>query len=336
MHVMSALAAAVLFAFACNSHGPPPTGGPPNQLAPTGSGSSTMTNPTPPTQAPATTTLEQVTRSTPPGMQVGSLSTAMVGVSGIDVPGVDLFRISDPNQAVPANGTRSYQVVAVAGGVGKPILDDKAAIMRTVLAATKDPRTLAQVGLLLGQREGEILTAATTDAERKANVAPPKLSGTKLEFWILTTGSGRQLQRVTLDLDTATLTFGSAPVAQSDVIANAVTSLATANVALHAEALRTLAQQCATPAAKQAFFDALAKHPQEQTRAAAAEASPACGAIAVDPLIHALGNDPARLVRGKAAFALGAIGDKKAIPALQKAATTDIAAAANIALDKLK
>ncbi|HLL22123.1 MAG TPA: HEAT repeat domain-containing protein [Kofleriaceae bacterium] len=296
-----------------------------------------MTPPTPQNPpAPPTTTLEQVTRWAPTGMQVGSLSIAMAGESGIDVPGVELFRISDPTRGAPADGMRPYQVVAVAGGLGKPILDDKTAILRAVSDATRDAKTLARVGLLLGQRDGEILTSASTDAERKANVAAPKLAGSKVEFWILTTGVGRELQHVTLDLTSAMLSFAAAPTSQSDVIANAIASLSTPNVALHAEALRTLAKQCATPAAKQALFDALAKHPQEQTRAAAAEAAPGCGAIAVEPLIHALGHDPARLVRGKAAFALGALGDKKAIPALQKAATTDIAAAAQIALDKLK
>jgi hypothetical protein len=328
MHSMTALAT-VMLVVACNSH-QPPGGGP----ATPPNGSSTMTTQTP--QPPPKTTLEQVQRWAKPGMSVGSLDTRSIGPDGVDVPGVELFMVSDPNQRPPADGNRSYTLVAIAGGVGQPILQDGPAIARAVAAATKDALTLARVGLLIGRRRGEILTAASTDQQRKANVKPPAVAGTSVEFWVLTSGVGRNLLHARFDLASAQLELGAPPPAAGDIVANAITTLADANAGMHAEALRTLAQHCSDAAAKKALFDALASHAREETRAAAAEAAPACGASAVDALIHALETDKARLVRGKAALALGEIGDRRAKPALEKATSTDIASAAKIALGKLK
>jgi len=293
-----------------------------------------MTTQTP--QAPPKTTLEQVQRWAQPGMSVGSLATAQVGPDGVDVPGVELFMVSDPNERPPADGNRSYTLVAIAGGVGQPILQDGPAIAKAVAAATKDTLTLARVGLLIGHRRGEILTAPSTDQQRKANVKPPAVAGNAVEFWVLTSGVGRNLLHARFDLGTAQLELGAPPVSAGDVVANAIATLADSNVGIHAEALRTLAQHCSEDAARKALFDALAKHARDETRAAAAEAAPACGASAVDALIHALETDKARLVRGKAALALGEIGDRRAKPALEKAASTDIGSAAKIALGKLK
>jgi HEAT repeat protein len=59
----------------------------------------------------------------------------------------------------------------------------------------------------------------------------------------------------------------------------------------------------------------------------------------VDALIHTLEHDKAPLVRGQAANALGAIGEARARPALEKAARSDdanLAWAANHALKQLK
>lgn len=328
MHPMTTLAT-VLLVVACNSHqsqsGGPAT--PPN-------GSSPMT--TQPPQAPPKTTLEQVQRWAQPGMSVGSLVTASIGPDGVDIPGVELFMVSDPNQRPPADGVRSYTLVAIAGGVGQPILQDGSAIAQAVSAATRDALTLARVGLRIGHRRGEILTAPSNDQQRKANVKPPAVTGNRVEFWVLTSGVGRNLLLGRFDLATAQLELGTPPVSAGDVVANAIATLADANVGIHPEALRALAQHCSDDAAKKALFDALAKHAREETRAAAAEAAPACGASAVDALIHALETDKARLVRGKAALALGEIGDRRARPALEKAASTDVASAAKIALGKLK
>lgn len=63
------------------------------------------------------------------------------------------------------------------------------------------------------------------------------------------------------------------------------------------------------------------------------------GAAAVDALIHAMEDDKSNTVRWKAATALGAIGDTKARPALEKAAKSEspeVQYAAKQALGKLK
>jgi HEAT repeat protein len=74
-------------------------------------------------------------------------------------------------------------------------------------------------------------------------------------------------------------------------------------------------------------------------RAGAADAAAGCGAAAVDPLLRAMEQDKAPAVRWKAAAALGAAGDARARPALEKAARGDnpeLQHAAKQALGKLK
>lgn len=294
-----------------------------------------MTTPTPPT--PPTTTLEQVKRSAP-GMSVGKLDRASVGERGVDTPGVDIFELSDP-KAPPADGNASHKIVAIAGGVGSPILEDPGAILRAVDAGTKDAVVLARVGLIVNRRDyPQLLVAATTEQERKMNVTAPTRTGSVVEMWFYTGGMGRTLTHARLDLATGKLDrIEPPPPNAKQAVANAIAELASSpSPSQRGYALKTLAASCSDPAASKAFFGALANHASDEIRAAAADAAPACGAAAVAPLIHALEHDKARLVRGKAALALGTIGDRKAIPALEKAATTDIASAVKIALGKLK
>jgi HEAT repeat protein len=83
---------------------------------------------------------------------------------------------------------------------------------------------------------------------------------------------------------------------------------------------------------------ALGSLPRPETRAAIADVAHKCGAAAVPPLIDAMENDKSRMVRPRAASALGRIGDGRARPALAKAARSEDANlvwAANNALKKL-
>lgn len=333
MHVIAAFLAGVLLAAACNSK--PQGSGAPVPSRPDDTGSSKMTPPPDPTPTtPPKSTLEQVQRWAPAGHTVGA--------AGIDVPGLDIFMVSPPDAPVPADGMRPYAIVAVEGGVGGKLLE-RQEVIRAAGVATQDPVKLAQLAILVFRKQGALLMGATTDEQRKAKVTAPQAipGGGGIELWIWTTGAGRMLEHYRLDLARATLEYvAPAPPSADDAVASAVASLAGTSTSMHAAALKTLAGLCATdPKAKQALLDALAKHSRDDTRAAAAQAASACGGAAIDPLIRAMEQDKANLVRWKAAAALGVIGDAKARPALEKAAKSDspeVSYAAKTALGKLK
>jgi hypothetical protein len=281
--------------------------------------------------APPQTTLEQVQRWAP--------KVHTVAPAGIAVPGIDIFMVSPPDGPVPPDGMRPYVIVGVAGGPGSKLLE-RDELMRAAVAATQDATTLARLAMLVHRKQGELLTAATTDEQRKAKVTAPTVIGNAVEFWVWTTGVGRMLERGRIDLATGALDYGRPAPGQDEAIANAIAGLAGTSVSMHAMALKTLGGACASSAkAKQALLDTLARHTRDDTRAAAADAAVACGAAAVDPLIHAMEQDKSNTVRWKAATALGAIGDAKARPALEKAAKSDspeLQYAAKQALGKLK
>jgi hypothetical protein len=289
------------------------------------------TPPDAPPAAPPRSTLEQVQRWAPAGHTVAP--------AGITVPGLDLFMVSPPDGPVPADGMRPYSIVGIAGGVGGKLLE-RDELMRAAAQATKDAPTLACLAMLVHRRQGELLTAATTDDQRKAQVAAPAIVGNTVELWVWTTGVGRMLMRGRLDLSTGALDYAQPAVGQDDAVANAIAGLAGTSASMHAMALKTLGGACASdPKAKQALLDTLAHHTRDDTRAAAAAAATACGPAAVDPLIHAMEHDQSNTVRWKAATALGVIGDAKARPALEKAAKSDspeLQYAAKQALGKLK
>ncbi|HEY6036719.1 MAG TPA: HEAT repeat domain-containing protein, partial [Kofleriaceae bacterium] len=252
----------------------------------------------------------------------------------------DVFMVTKGGRPT-ADGRSAFSVVAIAGGVGQPILEDKAAILAAVMKTTKDPQKLARLGLLLDGRDDAPLTSATTDEQRKAGVKPPALVNNAIEFWIWSGTPSRNLYHSKLDLATGSLTVGaggaSGASAASSVVSDATSALSSGNPAAYQQAFDALALACSTnPAAKKLLFDTLANHAKEDARAAAAYSAPKCGHDALKPLIASLEHDKSRIVRGKAAFALAELGDKSAIPALEKAKTTDIAGAAGIALDQLK
>jgi hypothetical protein len=325
---------------ACAGDGPPKAGSanPPTAqpVTPTPAGSA-MTQPPAPPQNPPTTTTEQVQRWAPAGASVVDVRAR--GDADLELgAGIDVFMVTPPNQGPPpADGRGRYSVVAIAGGVGNPILEDKGAILAAAGKTTKDAQKLARLGLLLNGRDDSPLKSAADDAQRKAGVKAPAIANNAIDFWIFSGSPIRNLYQCKLDLSTGALTVGAGGSASSGVVEAATSALQSGNPAAFQQALDGLATACSTnPAAKKLLFDTLANHAREDARAAAAFSAPKCGHDALAPLIASLEHDKSRIVRGKAAFALAELGDKHAIPALEKATTTDIASAAKVALEQLK
>jgi len=275
------------------------------------------------------TTLEQVQQAYP-GYHAAN--------AGIAVHGLELFALTT-DRPVPLDAENLPKIVAIAGGLGSPILEGRD-VTRAAIKATKDPTTLAKIALAVEQRGGELLTAPKNDEQRQAKVGPPSIAGNTLTFWLWTSGVGRMLYLARLDLSTGALELGGPPVSQDDRIAKAIEALAGTSLSMHQHAIETLAAACATdPKARQAVLDAAAHHDREETRAVAVDASPACGAAAIESLIKIMEGDAASTVRWKAAKALGEIGDAKARPALEKASNSsdpNVKSAATRALGKLK
>jgi hypothetical protein len=328
------ISASALAIAACSTHPAQGNGGPSGPTGPSDpsdDGSQTMSKPTSPQppSAPPKTTLEQVQRWAPPGSRVSPTE--------LKVTGVELFAVRD-DHPVPADAYSGGTLVGVVGGLGGKIVE-RDELVRAVIAARPDARTLAQVALSVARREGEILDAPKNDEQRKAKVAAPTITGGELVFWVWTSGVGRMLQLARLDLSTGSLDLGAPPPAagaSDDAVAQAITTLASPSVTQHGAALKTLAGACSTPKAKQALLDALAKHPRDETRRLAALESRACGASAVDPLLHALEHDKSADVQAQAVTTLGDLGDVRARPALEKAAKSDDYGLAMIAKDALK
>jgi hypothetical protein len=331
----------VLLLAACAGDGPPKSGAVanlPNQQQVAPSPGSAMTQP-PATHSPPKTTIEQVERWAPNGASVVDVRSR--GEADLDLAaGVDVFMLTVPSQGRPvADGRSKFSIVAIAGGVGNPILQDKAAILAAVAKTNKDPQKLACVGLLLDGRDDTPLTSASTDEQRKAGVKAPAIVKNAIEFWIASGSPARNLYHCSLDRSTAALSVGAAPIATSNnvVVDDAASALQSGNPAAMQVAFDALATACSSnPGAKKLLLEILANHAREDARAAAAFSAPKCGHAALAPLITALEHDKSRIVRGKVAFALAELGDKSAIPALEKATTSDIASAAGIALEQLK
>ncbi|HLL22124.1 MAG TPA: HEAT repeat domain-containing protein [Kofleriaceae bacterium] len=275
------------------------------------------------------TTLAQVQHAYP---------TESVDAAGIHVPGVELFALHIERD-VPDDAENHPRIVAVVGGVGSPILE-KQDVTLAVSKATNDPALLARVAMAVEQQGGEILIASKTREHERSKVGPPTIAGSTLTFWVWTSGVGRMLRLAKVDLATGAFTL-TAP-ARSNIarVREAVEALAGTSLSMHAHAVETLSAACSTdPEARSALFEALSHHAREETRAASAHAAPACGAAAIDTLVRAMANDVSSKVRWTAAKALGDIGDPKAKPALEAAATSsdaNVRSVAARALDKLK
>ena len=334
MHVLMN-AGMVLSLAACAGDGAAGPANPPKTQPVSPNSGSAMTQPPAP-QSPPKTTREQVERWAPTGASVVDVRAR--GQAGLDLAaGVDVFMVTAKDQRPAADGGNRFSVVAIVGGVGNPILEDRAAILAAVAKTTKDPQKLARLGLLLDRRDENPLTSASSDEQRKVGVKAPAIVKNAVEFWILSGSPSRNLYHCTLDLTTASLTVGGASAAAHNAVDDASAALQAGNPAALQNALDALAVACqANPAAKKLLFDTLANHAHEDARAAAAYSAPKCGHAALAPLLASLEHDKSRSVRGKVAFALAELGDKAAIPALEKATTSDISTAAGIALDQLK
>jgi hypothetical protein len=202
--VMNATKVAVmaLLLGACSGDRPPKAG---TANAPTSQPSSEGSAMPAPKNSPATT-MEQVQRWAPKGASVVDVRAR--GDADLEIgAGVDVFMVTPPNQGAPvADGRGRFSVVAIAGGVGNPILEDKAAILAAVAKTTNDAQKLARVGLLLDGRDDTPLQGASNEVQRKAGVAAPAIVGDAIQFWIFSGSPGRNLYRCSLDLATGVLT----------------------------------------------------------------------------------------------------------------------------------
>lgn len=272
------------------------------------------------------TALEQVQRQAPSGSKVAPAS--------IQVPGVELFVVSDGKP--PAEGESA--VTALVGVAGGAVVDGRD-LMKAVVAAKPAPADLARIALQAAQRDsdGNVLDAATTREQHKARVGAPAIHGDALVFWVATTDEPRVLERGTLVLSTGAFEL-EPQLPHPRAVANAIATLAGGGISRYPGAIKLLAASCAEPAARQALVVALRNHPRDRSRADIAASIHKCGGAAVDPLIQAMQHDRSAMVRSEAASALGRTGDPRARPALAKAARSDdanLAWAAKNALAKL-
>jgi hypothetical protein len=259
--------------------------------------------------------------------------------SELKVSGIELFVLSDARPA--ADGTRiSDRLVGVTAGrvVAGGNVVEGIELVRAVIAAKPDPRTLARVALQVAQYDAEILETASTAEQRKAKVQPPRFAGKALVFWVSTKGTPRRLEQARLDRTTGSLDIAVPPALRAAAITGALVALVDPNAGIDVGALRMLAGACGEARVKGALVSSLANHPRVETRGAIADVLHRCGPDAIQPLINAMEQDRA-LVRSRAASALGRIGDGRARPALGKAAKSEdanLAWAAKNALGKLK
>jgi hypothetical protein len=190
---------------ACAGDGPPKAGSAnaPNTASTVGSAMSA------PQKSPTTTT-EQVKRWAPAGASVVDVRAR--GDADLEFgAGVDVFMVTPPNPGPPvADRHGRFSVVAIAGGVGNPILEDKGAILAAVAKTTQDAQKLARLGLLLDGRDDTPLQSASNEVQRKAGVKAPAVVGNAILFWIFSGSPGRNLYRCSLDLSTGIVTVTAA------------------------------------------------------------------------------------------------------------------------------
>lgn len=340
MSRLFALVSASLVAAACSSHGSQGNGSAAGSgsaagaagsavAAATGSsGSAAAGSGAAPAAKPATT-LAQV--------QAGSPSGSKVVPAGVEVPGIDLFLVTEPRPSPDDEGLPP-KPVGVAGGPGGKLLDGRD-LVRAAIEAKPAPKVLAQVALWVAGDDGDLIDAAKTKEQRKAKIGPPAVTGNTLGFWVFTTDVPRMIEHGKLDLGNGLLDLALQPLPQKQAVSNAMLTLGSPQVSRHVTAIRTLAAACSDPRARQALLAALANHPRIRTRVAIADEAHRCGAAAVDALVTSMEQDRAPQVRAQDAVALGRIGDPRARPALAKAVRGDdanLAYSAGNALKKIK
>ncbi|HEX4417155.1 MAG TPA: HEAT repeat domain-containing protein [Kofleriaceae bacterium] len=256
--------------------------------------------------------------------------------SDVSVPGIELYLLSDARpQADEESETR---LVGVVGGATGKIVEGSELLL-AVIANKPASKVLARVAIEAAQRNGDVLDTAATPEQRKAKVIAPATAGHTFSFWVWTHEVPRSLEHGALDLTTGTFALTPLPMAQAEAIARATATLNGVSVGRHEAAIKTLADACSDPKARDALLRALENHPRVKSRVAVAEQIHHCGAPVVDPLITAMEQDKASVVRQAAAVALGRIGDGRARAALAKAGRgedANLAWAAKTALGKLK
>ncbi|HEY0479717.1 MAG TPA: HEAT repeat domain-containing protein [Kofleriaceae bacterium] len=273
------------------------------------------------------TTAEQVQQGAPAGTKVAPAE--------LTVPGIELFALTE-GKTGPDDDAVPVKLVGVAGGVGGKLLDGHD-LVRAVIDAKPDPRTLARVALWATGDDSEVLDAAKGREQAKAR--PPAIAKGALVFWVWTHDVPRMVEKARLDLTTGALEIAPPKLPRAALVSNAMTTLGSTSVSRHAAAIKLLAGACTDPRARQALLGTLGNHPRVKTRVAAASEARWCGAAAVGALVTAMEQDKSAQVRAEAAGALGRIGDARARPALAKAARGDdanLAWTANNALKKLK
>jgi hypothetical protein len=256
--------------------------------------------------------------------------------SDVSVPGIELYLLSDARpQADDESETR---LVGVVGGATGKIVEGPELLL-AVSANKPAPKALARVAIEAAQRDGDVLDTAATPEQRKAKVTAPATAGHTLSFWVWTHEVPRSLEHGALDLTTGVLALTPLPMSPAEAVARAIASLNGVSVGRHEAAIKVLADACTDPKARDALLRALENHPRVKSRVAVAEQIHHCGAPALDPLITAMEQDKASVVRQAAAVALGRIGDGRARAALAKAGRgedANLAWAAKTALGKLK
>lgn len=335
LRLIGLISASVLAAAACTSRPGGPaqgSGGSAGSAAPAGPagtpGGGSQAGAAAARPRPAST-LELVQQASPANTQVAPAE--------LTVPGLELFSLTE-NQAAGDDAVAPAGLVGVTGGVGGKVLERRE-LVRAVIEARPDGKTLARVALAVAGDDSELLDAPRTREQKQARVGPPATSHGALVFWLWTTDVPRMVERARLDLTTGALEIEPPKVPHEVAISNAITTLGSVNVSRHAVAIKTLARSCAEPRPRQALLAALGNHPRVKTRVAVADEAHRCGAAAVDALMTAMEQDKASQVRSQAASALGRIGDDRARPALAKAARgedANLAWAAKNALGKLK
>ena len=281
-----------------------------------------------PAAKPAST-LVQVQAQAPDGSKVVA--------AGVDVPGIDLFLVTEPRPSPDDEGLPP-KVVGVIGGPGGKLADGRD-LVRAAIEAKPAPRVLAQVALWVAGDDGDLIDAPKSREQRKAKIGPPAIAGNALGFWVLTTDVPRMIEHGKLDLGNALLDLALQSLPPKQAISNAMLTLGSSQVSRHVTAIRTLAAACSDARARQALLAALTNHPRIKTRVAVADEAHRCGAPAVGTLVTAMEQDKAGQVRAQAAVALGRIGDPRARPSLAKAVRGDdanLAYAAGNALKKIK
>jgi HEAT repeat protein len=151
-------------------------------------------------------------------------------------------------------------------------------------------------------------------------VTAPRIAGRTLEFFFQRRDMGGvELLRASVNLDRPTLQTAVAGAGAGDPVAQARAALASDNPGSESAAIDALVERCGAGAAG-LLAETARTHKRPTTRAQASLALGRChDGDSVAALTGVLAGDADAQVRGRAASALGVIGDAAARPALERA-----------------